>query len=163
MHFYLAQLRLLEKRWEGQRIIQALGETVTANCVSWSPRVAWCRLACSAAAAALASVCTIYLMIVSIFVILPCLRDVIQLYKPRAVYHLGWGKWLKLDRGCMPGVLAGTVLADCFLMKSGSAFRLHPSSTLADRGWGAVGVESWQDLPNIGPATFVPSARKKIR
>lgn len=24
----------------------------------------------------------------------PCLCDLTQLYKPRAVYHLGWGKWL---------------------------------------------------------------------
>lgn len=116
-------------------------------------------LACQDAAAALPSVFMIHPMILSISVLLPCLCDLTQLYKPRAVYHLGQGKWLSMDHGCMPSVLAETLLADCFSRQSGvAAFRLHPSFTLAD-----TGHRGWQDSSNKGPATFVPSAKNKGR
>ena len=49
--------------------------------------------------------------------------------------------------------------SDCYSRQSGTAaFRPHPSSTLAETGRGG-----WRDSPNIGPATFVPSAKNKVR
>lgn len=93
MRLYLGQLCVAERAWGVLRIVQALGKTVTSNCVSWSPSATRCGLEPQPAAAVLASVFMIHPMILS-----PSLRrspglcDPTQLYKPRAVHHLGWGK-----------------------------------------------------------------------
>lgn len=64
-----------------------------------------------------------------------------------------------LDHRCMPRFLAEPLLADCFTTQSGmAAFRLHPSSILADKGCGG-----WRDSPNKGFVAFVPSAKNKIK
>lgn len=65
MPLYLAQLCVAERAWGVLRIVQVLGENVTNNCVSWSPRATRCGLEPQPAAAALASAFTMHLMISS--------------------------------------------------------------------------------------------------
>lgn len=159
MRLYLAQLCVAERAWRVLRIIQALEETVASNCVSWSPSATRCGLEPQPAAAVLASVFMIHPMILSQSLrCSPGLCDPTQLYKPRAVHHLGWGKWL--DSGSRMHtcrVLAETSLWLFLSAVMRAAVWPHPSFTLAETGCG-----SWWDSPNIGPATLVPSEKNKV-
>ena len=65
MRLYLAQLCVAERAWGVLRIVQALGESVTNNCVLWSPRAMRCGLEPQPAAAALASAFMMHPMIPS--------------------------------------------------------------------------------------------------
>lgn len=140
--FFWPSCVLLKGLWEVLKIIQTLGEPVTAHCISWSHRVVRCGLAHqAAAAAALASVCMIHPMILSIFVILPCLCDPTQLYKPRAVYHLDWGKWLNTGSR-MHAQISGWA-PTCWLLHNAVRHGSFPASSIFHFGrqrlWGLTG------------------------
>lgn len=160
MRLYSAQLCVAERAWGVLRIVQALGENVTNNCVLWSPRATRCGLEPQPAAAALASAFMMHPIIPSPSLrCSPGLRDPAQLYQPRAIYHLGWGKWL--DTGSWMHarwVLAETLLWLFLRAVRRAAVWPHPSSAFAETGCG-----SWWDSPNIGPATLVPPAENKVR
>lgn len=156
---YSAQLCVAERAGWVLRIVQAPRETVTTNCVSWSASAMRCGLEPQPAAAALASMFTIYPMKPSPSLRhSPGLRHPTQLYKPRAVHHLGWRKWLDTgSRMHVHWVLAETSLWLVSQCSHGTAVWPHPSSALAETGCG-----SWWDSPNIGPAALVPSVKNKV-
>lgn len=98
-------------------------------------------------------------MILSIFVILPCLCDLTQLYKPRAVYHLGWGKWLNTGSQ-MHAQISGWAPM-CWLLHNAVRHGSFPASSIFHPGRQRLG--GWRDSPNKGLVAFVPSAKNKIK
>lgn len=108
------------------------------------------------AAAALASMLMIHPMTLSILVLLPCLCDLTQLYKPGAVYHLGWRE---MTQDWITDASPGSGWAClCWPLPRHTVFWLHPSSTLEETDHGG-----WWHSPDIGPTTFVLSAKNQLK
>lgn len=150
---------LLKELGEVQRIVQALGETVTANCFMESQGCAiWFSAPANSTCFGICVHDTSH-DILSILVILPMPVWSDPAVQTQSCLPPGLGEvtQYQITDACPEFWLRP--YSNCYSMQSGTAaFRPHPSSTLAETGHGG-----WWDSPNIGPATFVLSAKNKVR